>query len=512
VAKEVRSVALATPHYLATAAGRAAVAAGGNAVDAALAAAAVLAVIHPQDTAIGGDAVAIVHPPDGRPSAYIGVGRTAAGLDVAGVRRRAGDAAIMQTRGCDPITVPGVVGLWGILHEAFAVRPWALALRRAIGLAGEGVAVSGPLARAIADEGELIRSDPGLTAALTPDGRALRQGDILRQPALAGTLHRIAEAGPGDFYRGETAAALVTGLQRRGSELDIDDFADHRTLVTRPLVAEWGRSRLWVAPPPTQGYALLQVLAAVELLGLQDPLGADSSRLAQVLAEVSAQRDRWLADATSDQQPWTLPGVTDLVSGLGSAAPTMGVRAAGDTVAIVAVDSAGLAVSLIQSVFFAFGAGVLDPVTGVLFHNRGASFVLEPGHRAELVGGRRPPHTLLPVVGSGPEGITALGTMGGLAQPQILAQVLLRLRSGATPQEAVTAPRWTLGSIERGGPALQIESGVAATASLSLARLGWQSVELDAVSDAVGHAQVARRSPTGALSVGTDPRAAGRSA
>ena len=502
------SVALATPHHLATAAGHAAVAAGGNAVDAVLAAAAVLAVVHPQDTSIGGDAVAVVCPPEGRPAAYVGVGRTAAALDVAAVRGWAG--AAMPPRGVTPVTVPGVVGLWGLLHGAHALRPWALTLRPAIGLAAEGVGVSAPLARAIRAEADLINADPGLWATLTNAGRALTVGDRLTQPALAGTLHRLAEVGATDFYRGEIGAALVSALRHRGSALTAEDFGDHRTLVTRPLAAQWGRSQVWVAPPPTQGYTLLQLLAAVDRFESGDPLGADAGRLAQLFDVVGADRDAWLADVPSAEQPWAEAGVGELLDRLGS--PQLGHRpkAAGDTVAIVAVDSSGLAVSLIQSVFFTFGSGILDPVTGVLLHNRGASFQLVEGHRAELTPGRRPPHTLLPVISSGPEGITALGTMGGLAQPQILAQVLLRLRAGGSLQEAVTAPRWTLGTIEHGGRELQVESGVGVTSRNSLAQLGWPQVDLPAANDDVGHAQLARRGPDGTLSEGSDPRAAGR--
>ncbi len=502
------SVALASPHYLATAAGRAAVAAGGNAVDAVLAAAAVLAVVHPQDTSIGGDAVAVVSLPDGRPAAYIGVGRTGATLDVAAVRARAGLA--LPPRDIATVTVPGVVGLWGLLHSAHALRPWALTLRPAIGLAGEGVAVSAPLARAIAAEGDLIAADPGLRSTLSVDGRPLAAGDRLIQPALAGSLHRLAEAGAGDFYHGEVAASLVAALARRGSALTGSDFSDHRTLVTRPLAAQWGRSQIWVAPPPTQGFTLLQLLAAVDRLEAGDLLGAEANRLAQLFELVGADRNAWLADVPSPEQPWAEAGVSALLDRLSSAGFGHHPKAAGDTVAIVAVDSSGLAVSLIQSVFYAFGSGILDPVTGVLLHNRGASFQLLEGHRAELAPGRRPPHTLLPMVSSGPEGITAAGTMGGLAQPQILAQVLMRLRAGASLQEAVTAPRWAVGSIERGGLELQVESGVSSTARSSLATLGWPQVDLPSVNDDVGHAQVARRSAAGTLSEGSDPRAAGR--
>ena len=505
------SVAVAAPHPTAVAAGQAAVAAGGNAVDAALAAAAVLAVLHPQDTSLGGDAVALVATPGGPPTAYLGVGRSALGLLPDEVRARAGDR--MPVRGVDPITVPGAVGLWGQLHGAFARRPWALLLQPAVNLAALGAPVSAPLARAIAEGESLIRTDPGLAAVLTRDGtrggELLGYGDSLVQPALAGTLLRLAEAGGSDMYRGQIASNLVRALKRRGSALTAADFADHRTMVARSLSQAWGKSTLWVAPPPTQGYALLLAVAAAAQLS--DPLGRDATRLASAFSLIGDHRDRWLADAPAGDEPWAEQGAATLIAQASRLVPQgrhRGSRAAGDTVAVVAIDSDGLAVSLIQSVFHSFGSGVLDPVTGVLLHNRGASFSLDPEHRAALTPGRRPPHTLLPAIVRGPQGTVALGTMGGLAQAQVLTQVLLQLAAGKSPAAAVASPRWTLGSIEAGGDVLQLEPGLSSSARESLRESGWPVTELSPINDEVGHAQVVSYNAAGVLTSGSDPRTA----
>lgn len=499
----MRTVGLAAPHPAAVAAGEAAVAAGGNAVDAALAAAAVLAVLHPQDTSIGGDAIALVAPPEGAPTAYLGVGRTAAGLDV----ERFSRMNAMPARGVDPVTVPGVVGLWGQLHGQHARRPWALLLQPAIELAGAGAPVSTPLARAIAENQDAIAADPGLTALLNPDGIPLRRGDRLHQPALAGSLNRLAAEGPAEFYRGVVGDGLIRALRRRGSALTAADLADHRTLVSRPLSRTWGESTVWAPPPPSQGYALLLGLAVAE--SLADPLGRDAAGLAAGFALISEHRDGWLADAPSGERPWEEPLTSELIASAKRFRPGAGRRthrASGDTVAIVAIDSDGLAVSLIQSVFHAFGAGILDPATGILVHNRGASFSVDARQRSMIAPGRRPPHTLLPVLMRGPEGTTAVGTMGGLAQPQILTQVLLQIAAGREPADAVAAARWTLGSIERGGDGLQLEPGLPSDARESLLEAGWAITELEAGGDEVGHAQVVHRDAGGTINAGVDPR------
>jgi gamma-glutamyltranspeptidase/glutathione hydrolase len=186
-------------------------------------------------------------------------------------------------------------------------------------------------------------------------------------------------------------------------------------------------------------------------------------------------------------------------------------RPGGDTIALVAVDADGRAVSLIQSVYFAFGALLLEPETGILMHNRGALFSLEPGHPNELAPGRRPLHTLMPVMAERDGALRyVLGAMGGRGQPQIVAQVLLKLLAGASAQDAVAAPRWIAGPVEQGDPpdVVRIEDGVGETAAESLAGAGLRPQREPRLSDDFGHAMAIAVAPDRPPDAGSDPRAA----
>jgi gamma-glutamyltranspeptidase/glutathione hydrolase len=262
----------------------------------------------------------------------------------------------------------------------------------------------------------------------------------LRQPALAATLERIADNGPRELYEGITAQRLA---EHAGNPLTSADLSRHASEITAPIAQHTDGLEVLTTPPPTQGYVLHEILAAV----------ADGEEPADAFRRTAAERDRRLAD---------------------------GARS-GDTVAIVAADAEGHAVSLIQSVFGAFGSGIVEPRTGVLLHNRGAGFSLDPASPNRLAPGRRPAHTLMPVMARR-DGRTEIvqGSMGGRAQPQINAQVLLRLLAGDRAQEAVAAPR------------IVVEGDVTVTDG-----------------DAVGHAQAIRVLPDGGFDAGSDPRADG---
>jgi gamma-glutamyltranspeptidase/glutathione hydrolase len=384
----------------------------------------------------------------------------------------------MPLYGPATVTVPGLVAGWHALWSLGAARPWAEAFAAAVAQAEDGVTVPPSLAAAFAEELPRLAADPGLSALfLRADGTAPRAGDHLRQPALAATLRRLAADGPDAFYRGPVGASLVACLQAHGSPMTEEDLDAFSPEHAEPLRERIGDDEILTAPPNSQGFLLPRILRAA---GDRDPLGPDAGDLAAVFDDAAAARARALGD------------------------PRGAPRATGDTVAVVAVDSDGCAVSLIQSLFHAFGAGIADPATGIVLHNRGAYFSLDPASPNLLAGGKRPAHTLMPAAVMR-EGrlTTVLGTMGGSAQPQILAQVLLRLARGAPPQAALDAPRWILSD------ALYVEAGVPAPARAALARTGRPLHLLPDRDSEVGHTQLVAVAPDGSLSAASDPRSEG---
>lgn len=488
------TIALAAPHQAAVDAGRAAVAAGGNALDAALAAAAILTVVYPHQCSLGGDLVALVQHPDRETVAIVSVGAAARQTDLA----RLEALGAMPRQGADPVTVPGAVAGWTAVAAQGARLPLADALARAAALARDGFEISAGLGRAIEARREGVLADVGLARAFSRDGKPLAEGDLLVQPELAATLDVLAED-PTEMYTGRIAAALVDGLARHGSALERDDFAGHVAEVAPAIERTIGPARWWVAPPPTQGVVLLGVLPTA--------LGGDQDALLAITLDAATARQNHLGD------PRTGPiDVDALLTPSTEPAPApRGGRALGDTVAIVAADSDGTVVSIIQSVFQTFGAGILDPETGIVLQNRGAAFSVDPRHPGRIAPGSRPPHTLLPLIAQTDELTYGLGCQGGSAQPWILAQVAPDLLfPAADPDEVLARNRWVVGARDIGHPVLTLlaEPGCPEAIAAAIAR-GVPVDERDGPLDEAGHVQVVRRYD-GRLDAASDPRADGR--
>ncbi|MFD8816526.1 gamma-glutamyltransferase, partial [Streptomyces sp. NPDC059627] len=421
------------------------------------------------------------------------------------------------------VTVPGAVAGWAALAEAYGT-PGALAaaLRDAAALARSGATVSAGLARAIRDNETRIKADPGLSALLTgPDGRPLVEGDPLPQPRLAAVLDELADD-PWSFYRGTVAEALAAGLRDLGSPLTADDLAAHRAEFAEPVEVEPVGTdavsveagtepvgvRWWAAPPPSQGAVLPALLSAAA--GARGRSTAERTRLlAARCQDASAARDRLLGDPRG--QRLDLDGLRDPAPLAGTFPPRPPFRPSGDTVAVTAVDSSGLAVSLIQSVYQTFGSGLCDPGTGIVLHNRGSAFSLLPGHPGLLRPGARPPHTLCPVIGRSPALLLAAGCQGGRAQPQILAQTLPRLADpDADPAAVLADPRWVIGARDIGfeEQTLLAEPGSVPSATPAVSP-GVPVVTAPGPSDLAGHVQVVRLTHDGRLDAASDPRADG---
>jgi gamma-glutamyltranspeptidase len=519
-AAEGRTWAIATPHTLATEAGRTAFERGGNAIDAALWAATTLAVVYPHMCGVGGDLFAVIQRPDGETVAIESSGAAPFGLDVEAVRGRAGGGPAMPEHGPDTVTVPGAVAGWVALHEQGGRLPWADAFGQAIAFAFGGVTVAPGLAGSLAWDAHRLAADPGMAATFFPQGRPLAEGDVLLQPALARTLQAIAADGAFALYDGEVGARYAEGLRRAGSTLTVEDLAAHEARLLPPLRGRYRDLDVVVAPPASQGFVLLQILALVERMGIDpDPDGPDAGLLARIMLVASRDRDRHLADPRAMAvHPSTLlddghlAGLADEVRALAPATGD-GRPGTGDTIALVTADAEGRGVSLIQSLYDGFGSGIAEPSTGIVAHDRGACFTLSPGHPNALAPGKRPAHTLLPAIVQRDGRLAAvIGTMGGHAQPQIDAVGLIRsFVQGATPAEAVAAPRWVVQTHPSGTepPVVTVEQDVPARTRERLQAAGF-SVDTVGVRDgSVGHAHLIRASLPDRLEVGSDPRADG---
>ncbi len=510
--------AVSTPHHEATEAARRAFGSGGNAVDAALAAAAMLTVVHPNQCALGGDLIALIGTPDGRIHAVNSTGRAPREIDVAAVRR---EHASMPVTGALAVTVPGIAGGWETLHRRWGSKPWSDALAEAEVAAYDGVAVSAGLARGMGRERRKIDDDPGLRRLLHPDGEPLRAGATLRQPALARTIAALRSQGPAAMYDGELGQELVRELRARGSAVTMDDFRQHRVEVGDGACVRFADCEYVSTGGNSQGLFFLAGVKALDVLraaGHDVRSEASAGMVARVLAQAAFDRDRLLGDDGGDD------GLTERILGdrhvdamLAAEGIASGIPfpvAHGDTVGVAAADDSGLWVSLLQSVFHGFGSGILEPRTGIILQNRGAAFTVRDGAPNTLGAGRRPPHTLMPVlVRRAGRVVAARAAMGGRAQPAIQTQLMLSAAAGASPQEAVSRPRWVLRAGDLGVDPLRsqsvlLEEGTSRRAVRSLTESGFRVQTASRHDDEFGHAHVVE-SDGATLSAGSDPRADG---
>lgn len=511
-----RRFAIATPHAAASRAGLDAFEAGGTAVDAALAAAVTLAVVYPHMCGVGGDLFALLREPDGRVVALNASGAAPAAIDVDALRST---GPTMPELGPAPFTVPGAVSGWSELARRSSLG-FARAFEGPVALARDGVPVASSLAEVLREgDPELIFAVGGGLEIFCPGGTPLIEGQRLVQPSLARTLETIAAEGPSALYGGRVGEQLVAGIRDVGSAMTLEDLARHEPEIGEPLVGRYRDLEVSVVPPTSQGFVLLQILGLVERLGIDpDPLGADAATWAEIVRAAAADRDRFNADPRFADVPIDelvseehLAELAERIRRTSSPAPASPLH--GDTIALVAADGEGRAVSLIQSLASGFGSGVLEPTTGILCHNRGQGFSLDPGSPNVLAGGKRPAHSLMPVlVHRGGQLSAVSGSMGGGAQPQINAMNLIRAfdRSMA-PLEALDAPRYLVGGmdfflVER---SVETESRVPASVRSRLEAAGHRIVELGERDSSTGHAHLILAEPDGSLSVATDPRADG---
>ena len=513
------TAAVVSDHPLASAAGAEVLRRGGNAVDAAITMAGVLAVVRPHMNGVGGDAFLLIREAaTGKVQALNGSG--AAGSRAVPAFFRARSLAAVPEQGPLSVSVPGAVRAWADALERLGTISLADALAPAIGYAERGFPVSTRLAADIGEELKRVAADPELARTFLVDGRPPTPGTLLVQPDLARTLRALATGGPAALYGGDIGRRLALFLEREGGLVTADDLARHRSTWQEPIATTYHGLTVLAFPPNTQGLTLLQQLNLAELLDVASH-GHNTAEYIHALVEAKrlafADRDRHVADPAFARVPVErliskgyarelLPRVRANRRGADTAAVGKSpLDGSGDTVFLCVVDERGNAVSMIQSLFHSFGSGRMVPGTGIVLHNRGALFSLDPAHANVIAPRKRPYHTLSPHMVLRADGslYMAIGTPGGDGQTQTIAQVLNNiLLFGHTPQQAVEAPRWR--SFEDGR--LGVEPGIADSVRLSLERLGHR-VALMRPGSAFGGAQVILVQPaSGAKVTGADPR------
>ncbi|PPU16913.1 gamma-glutamyltransferase family protein [Xanthomonas arboricola] len=507
------------PHHLAAQAGRDVLRDGGNAIEAAVATAACLAVVYPHMTGIGGDGFWLIHDPDGRVHAIDACGRAAQAATLEFYR---GHSSIPWRGPGAANTVAGTVAGWALaLQHAGGGLSLQRLLQDAIHHASAGVPVTLGGAHIAASKGAELRMQPGAYADIfEPRGTPLHEGALLYQAQLAHTLQWLADHGLDSFYRGALADDIAADLQALGSPLRAHDLASHHADASVPLSVAINGARLYNHAPPTQGLASLLILALFDRLQVAQP---DSYAHLHGLVEASKQafliRDAHLGDPdwmTLDAQALLDDsGALDALAAridMHSALPWPQPSQAGDTVWFGAIDAHGRAVSCIQSTYFEFGSGLVLPRTGITWQNRGCSFCLAPDGWNALAPGRKPFHTLNPALATFEDGrVMAYGTMGGEGQPQTQAAIFSRYaRFGVPLQQAITAPRWLLGRTwGEESTSLKLEDRFDPALVQALRDAGHAVDLLPAYTSVMGHAGALVREVDGVISGASDPRSDG---
>ena len=449
----------ATSQPLATQAAVEVLRAGGGAVDAAIAANAVLAVVEPTGCGPGGDLFALVwEAASGRLHGYNGSGRSPAGLSLAHLQSLR--LPRIPARGPLPISVPGAVDGWFALHARFGRLPMTELLAPAIHYAEGGFPVTEVIAHTWAKEATRLADQPGFAATYLPGGRAPKKGEVFRNPGLAATLRALAQGGRESFYEGEIAREIGRAVQGAGGFLSAADLAAHRGAWVEPVSVSYRGHEVWELPPNGQGIAALQMLAILDGYDLS-ALGFGSADHLHLLVEAKklAYEDRARLYADPDVAAAPVRGLVskryaaarrkriDLRRAALSHPPgepeALEVLEIGDTVCLATGDGDGNMVSLLQSNFRGMGSGIVPEGLGFSLQNRGELFALTPDHANVYAPGKRPFHTIIPAfVTRGGRPLLAFGVMGGGFQPQGHVQILLNLLDfGMNYQEAGDAPR-----------------------------------------------------------------------
>lgn len=480
---------------------------GGNAMDAAIAGAVLLGICEPQMTGIGGDAFVLWSAPGSAPQALNGSGRAPAALDAQHLRDQGHTAVPVYS--AQAVTVPGAISAFCDLSAAHGCLGIDSLLAPAIHYAEEGVPVAPRVAL------DWAESESNLTGVardfFLKDGKPLNTGEIFRAPGQADVLRRISKDGAKAFYEGEVADDMLSALKQAGGLHTQGDFAGHQSTPTLPLSGAYKSIDLLEHPPNGQGataHLMLNILAEFDLANM-DPFGADRAHIEAEAAKLAYDaRDRFIADADYTSrldhmlEPQTGKNLAALIDPKRAMPSTRTLSEAvhKDTIYITCVDRDGMAVSLIYSIFHSFGSGIASDKFGILLQNRGAGFTLEEGHPNELVGGKRPMHTIIPgLLQREGRTIMPFGVMGGAYQPNGHARFVTNMIDfGMDPQTAIDAPR----CFSDAG-LMKTERGYAPEVTADLAERGHKIITPNAP---IGGAQAILIRDDGVLEGASDPR------
>jgi gamma-glutamyltranspeptidase / glutathione hydrolase len=529
-----RNGMIATSQPLASAAGLKVLQDGGNAIDAAVTAAAVLAVVEPSMTGIGGDLFAIVYDAKTKTLHALNASGRSAYAATPEVYAKRGQTR-MPGAGVLTVTVPGVVEGWSELLSKYGTLPMSKAVAPAIGYAKNGYPVSEIISGQWKASEKKLAADPTTAATFLPNGHPPVPGEIFANPHLAASLELIAKGGRDAFYKGAIARAIVADMKKRDGLLDEKDFADHKADWVDPISTSYRGYDVYELPPNTQGFVVLEMLNILEGFDVK-AMGHNSPEYLHALTEAKriafADRSAYLGDpasvppavlktliskdyaalrrkeidkdhAAEAYKPGVMPGVTPSAA-IAEALQNFTGLDRGDTIYMTAADGQGNFVSLIQSLFSDFGSGIVAGDTGILLHNRGSGFNLTPGSPDEIAPHKRPLHTLIPafVMKDGKPWLS-FGVMGGDHQAQGHTQVLVNMIDfGMNVQEGGEAARVT-----HGNNGLQVESNVPEAVRAALIQRGHKVFSNANPGGAFGGFQGILLDPrTGVLMGGSDLR------
>ena len=481
---------IASPHRLASEAGAQVLRDGGNAIDAAVAANAVLCVVYPHMTSVAGDLMAIVWPAGAAaPVGLIGAGRSGELATIEAMHERGQDA--MPERGVLTVTVPGTVEAWGRLIERFGTLGWAPLLEPAATLAADGYLITRHLSDALKGAAEMLNKDQAAYRLYPP----MEPGMSLRNPDLASVLRDIGRHGFNSFYRGDIGAAIAAAIAKRDGFVTARDLATHHSEWVETLSAPYRDVVVHELPPPTQGLAALWMLRVLRGVAPEqlEPGKNCIAAFQRARDAAYALRDRYITDP-------------DFAAGWMKIGTEAAVPDGGDTVYLCAADELGNLVSLIQSVAFDFGSGIVAEGTGMLLQNRGCYFSLDPAHVNRLEPGKRTMHTLMPAMATrAGRPWLVYGSMGGDGQPQLQTQVLVNVVDRKLePQAAVAAPRFR---VQADGRKISLEADYPDAGAIAHAN---PMIELmPAAHHTLGHAHAIAIDGPGRWRAGSDPRSDG---
>lgn len=518
--------AVASPHYLATQAGKEIIKKGGHAVEATIAMNAVLTVVYPHMSGLGGDVFSLVwDSTEKEVISFNGSGRSGSQVN----RDKYRDYETIPERG--PLaanTVPGVVDGWWQLHKRYGKLEWQDLFEDAIKYAEEGFIVTEKFSGYISEKKDILKKNQESAKIFLPGGEYLKPGAHFKQKDVAWVLKKIAQEGASVFYEGEIAEKMISSLQAEGGLLTMEDLKNHQTTIEKPLVSDYKGLKVHEVKPNTQGIAALMMMNILKNQDIQE-IGDNTADYYHLMAEAAKiafyYRDKWVTDqefidVPTDQllseghtKSMTESIDFDSVFDLNKLDTLPEIKSSKDTVYMAAVDAEGNSVSLIQSIYHEFGSAFIPEGCGFFLQNRGSFFSLDETHPNSLEPNKRTFHTIIPaMVTKEGKPYMIFGTMGGEGQPQTQSAILTRVVDfGYNIQQAIEAPRWLYGRMwGDASTSLKLESRIPDSVRKILEEKG-HTVEIETdYSQTMGHAQgIIVDQETGFYSAGADPRGDG---